>query len=47
MPGVNPTLDRLQAVTTLVAGWNDKIDRTATVWSAADAPDSAPGTDDD
>ncbi|AGB30339.1 sodium:dicarboxylate symporter [Natrinema pellirubrum DSM 15624] len=54
--GVDPILDRLRtmnnvtgdlAVTTLVAGWNDKIDRAATVWSETDVPDSTPGTTDD
>jgi Na+/H+-dicarboxylate symporter len=50
--GVDPILDRLRtmnnvtgdlAVTTLVAHWNDAIDRTQSVW--ADAPVGAPADD--
>jgi Na+/H+-dicarboxylate symporter len=45
--GVDPILDRLRtmnnvtgdlAVTTLVAKWNDRIDRTKTVWTTTDSP---------
>jgi Na+/H+-dicarboxylate symporter len=50
--GVDPILDRLRtmnnvtgdlAVTTLVAHWNDAIDRTQSVW--ADVPVGAPADD--
>ncbi|QFU82334.1 dicarboxylate/amino acid:cation symporter [Natronorubrum aibiense] len=52
--GVDPILDRLRtmnnvtgdlAVTTLVADWNDKIDRASTVWTEVDVP--TPTADDD
>ncbi|WP_137284621.1 dicarboxylate/amino acid:cation symporter [Halorussus salinisoli] len=45
--GVDPILDRLRtmnnvtgdlAVTTLVADWNDRIDRAKTVWTSTDTP---------
>ncbi|SEW16309.1 dicarboxylate/amino acid:cation symporter [Natrinema salifodinae] len=52
--GVDPILDRLRtmnnvtgdlAVTTLVADWNDKIDRTSTIWTETDATSPVAGDD--